>query len=143
MLFSCTEDILEVDLLIKNGIVYNGKDSIPSQTVIAVLDDKIVFIGAADEQKIQASKTIDAKGMIVCPGFIDPHTHADRELKEPDKSHNHPFLMQGVTTVVVGSDGKSFFPTQEFKDAVYEARHWNQCCAPRWAWYGSRDCYWP
>ena len=117
---ACKKKEIEADILIKNGTVYNGIDDTPQQDIsIAIKEDKIVFIGKKNEATIQAKKTIDAKGFIVCPGFIDPHTHADRELKKPDQSHNLPFLMQGITTVVVGSDGQSFFPTSEFK-ALYE-----------------------
>ena len=110
---------MQVDILINNGLVYTGTTTTPSKVSIAIKGDKIVFIGTPKEIVIKAEKTIDADGLIVCPGFIDPHTHADRDLRKPDKSHNLPFLMQGVTTVVVGNDGNSFFPSSEFKE-LYE-----------------------
>lgn len=116
---SCQQEELALDILIQNGTVYNGIDSNSSKVSIGIVADKIVFIGKEKGKSIQAKKTIDASDLIVCPGFIDPHTHADRELREPKKSHNTPFLMQGITTVVVGSDGQSFFPTSKFK-ALYE-----------------------
>ncbi|MBE9489385.1 MAG: amidohydrolase family protein, partial [Bacteroidetes bacterium] len=47
---------------------------------------------------------------------IDPHTHADGDLADAKQSHNQPFLFQGVTTVVVGNDGNSLFPTSKYKD---------------------------
>ena len=96
---------LTVDILIQNGIVYDGVTSSPTNKAIGIVKDKIVYFGDEKGVNIVANKIIDATGMIVCPGFIDPHTHADRELREPEKSHNRPFLMQGVTTVVVGNDG--------------------------------------
>ncbi|MFK7774631.1 MAG: amidohydrolase family protein, partial [Saprospiraceae bacterium] len=116
---SCQNKELHVDLLIKNGIVYNGIDTLPNHFSIAIKDDKIVYIGDEKNLTIHTVKTIDANGLIVCPGFIDPHTHSDRELKLPERSHNLPFLMQGITTVVAGNDGNSFFPTKDFK-ALYE-----------------------
>lgn len=119
-IFSCKKKEMQVDILIKNGLVYNGKTTEPSKASIAIKGDRIVFIGEQKGIVIKATKTIDADGLIVCPGFIDPHTHADRELKDSVKSHNLPFLMQGVTTVVVGNDGDSYFPTKKFK-AIYEA----------------------
>jgi N-acyl-D-aspartate/D-glutamate deacylase len=112
--YSCKKDI-NADILIKNGIVYNGIDSIPSNASIAIKDDKIVFVGDENAVNIIALKTIDANGLIVSPGFIDPHTHADRDLKTLENSHNKPFLFQGITTVVVGNDGNSFYPTSKFK----------------------------
>jgi len=114
LLFSCGEKSIQADILIQNGTVYNGTDSISSNAAIAIKDDKIIFVGDAKRVHIAAKKTIDAHGMIVSPGFIDPHTHADRELKIPSKSHNKPFLFQGVTTVVVGNDGDSYYPTSKF-----------------------------
>lgn len=116
---SCNHEELTVDLLIKNGTVYNGIDTLPNHFSIGIKDDRIVYIGDEKKLTIVAGKTIDANGLIVCPGFIDPHTHSDRELKLPEKSHNLPFLMQGITTVVAGNDGNSFFPTKDFK-ALYE-----------------------
>ena len=114
--FSCSKKSIEAEILIQNGIVYNGIDKTSTSFSIAIKDDKIVFVGDENSVSIHASKTIDAKGLIVSPGFIDPHTHADRELKDPEKSHNKPFLFQGITTVVVGNDGDSFFPTSEYKE---------------------------
>lgn len=112
---SCSEKVIEADILIINGLVYNGLDKMPEGTKIAIQSDKIVFVGKKEESYFKAKKIINAKGKIVSPGFIDPHTHADRELKDPKLSHNKPFLFQGITTVVVGNDGDSFFPSIEYK----------------------------
>lgn len=110
---SCKKSII-ADIVIRNGIVYNGENEVPIKASVAIKDDKIIFVGNENNLTINALKIIDASGLIVSPGFIDPHTHADRELKDSDKSHNLPFLMQGVTTVVVGNDGDSFYPTEKF-----------------------------
>ena len=112
--FSCSKKNIEADILIKNGTVYNGKDAIPTHKSIVIKDDKIVFIGDENLVSITASKTIDAKGLIVSPGFIDPHTHSGGDLKDPQESHNKPFLFQGITTVVIGNDDGSFFPSSEY-----------------------------
>ena len=113
--FSCSKKVVDADILIKNGMVYNGSDTIPNHSSIAIKDDMIIFIGDESSVTINAIKTIDAKGSVVCPGFIDPHTHADRDLKKNKDSHNKPFLFQGITTVVVGNDGSSFYPIIEYK----------------------------
>jgi len=118
---SCNERKIDADILIINGTVYDGIDLDPKSKCIAVKNDKIVFIGDEASVNISAKKTIDARGMIVSPGFIDPHTHADRDLNKPDKSHNKPFLFQGITTVVVGNDGGSFYPISEYKN-LYESQ---------------------
>jgi N-acyl-D-amino-acid deacylase len=114
LVFSCTKKKIDADVLIKNGTVYNGIDNTPTNNYIAIKNDKIVFIGDGKSVSINAKKIIDAKGMIVSPGFIDPHTHADRDLKDPKNSHNKPFLFQGITTVVTGNDGDSFYPTSKY-----------------------------
>jgi len=112
-LISCKKEI-KADILITNGTVYNGTDTIPSYVFIAIKGDRIVFIGDESSASITASKIIDAKGFIVSPGFIDPHTHADRDLNHPKTSSNLPFLMQGISTVVVGNDGDSFYPISKY-----------------------------
>ncbi len=118
-LISCKKEIT-ADLLIKNGTVYNGIDSSPGYVSIAVKDDKIVFVGDGNTVEIKAEKTIDAKGLIVSPGFIDPHTHADREYKDKKTAHNLPFMMQGITTTIVGNDGDSFYPIKKYQKLYTE-----------------------
>ncbi|MGW9685484.1 N-acyl-D-amino-acid deacylase family protein [Flagellimonas sp. 2504JD1-5] len=116
---SCSGPQQYVDILIVNGDVYNGLDNEPSKVSIGLKDDKIVFVGNKTEN-ITAQKTIDASGLIVAPGFIDPHTHADRDLIKPETAANLPFLMQGVTTVIVGNDGDSFYPLSKYKNLYTE-----------------------
>ncbi len=116
VLSACSKKSIEADILINNGTVYNGTDTIPSNVSIAIKGEKIIFVGEKNSVSINSSKIIDAKGMIVCPGFIDPHTHADRDLTKPKDSHNKPFLFQGITTVAVGNDGESFYPTSKINE---------------------------
>jgi N-acyl-D-aspartate/D-glutamate deacylase len=119
-MLSCTSKKKVVaDIKIINGIVYSGCDTIPEKVSIAIKGDKIIFIGNEKLVRLKTQKIIDANGQIVCPGFIDPHTHADRDLINSKTSHNLPFLMQGVTTVIVGNDGESYFPTKKYKE-VFE-----------------------
>ncbi|MCB0472286.1 MAG: amidohydrolase family protein, partial [Flavobacteriaceae bacterium] len=112
---SCKRKV-DADILIINGMVYTGIDKAPDNTVIAVNNDTISFIGDKKDATITANKVIDASGFIVCPGFIDPHTHADRDLNDPERSDNKPFLFQGTTTVVVGNDGDSYYPVSKYRD---------------------------
>lgn len=107
---ACTHPAIKADILIKNGTVYNGMDTVPSIVDIAVKEDKIAYVGSAGKVQINASKIINAAGLTVSPGFIDPHTHATNDLVNENLSDNKPFLFQGVTTVVVGNDGSSPYP---------------------------------
>lgn len=112
---SCSKPKIAADILITNGTVYTGVDTIPHNVSIAVKENKIVFVGDESSVIINANKIIDAIGLIVSPGFIDPHTHADSDLTDPKKSSNQPFLFQGITTVVIGNDGNSLYPTNKYK----------------------------
>ena len=116
---SCAKKIVDLDILIENGTVFNGVDSIPRLQSVGIKDGKIVFIGNTADGKVKAGKTINAQNLIVCPGFIDPHTHADKDLASKKTAHNLPFLKQGVTTVVVGNDGRSLFPIKKYRD-IYQ-----------------------
>jgi N-acyl-D-amino-acid deacylase len=94
-----------IDLLIRGGQVLDGSGADAVQTDVGVRDDRIVFIGNSVKAHVQASRVIDASGLIVSPGFIDPHTHADADLLDSVRHSNLNYLMQGVTTVIVGNDG--------------------------------------
>ncbi|TAJ72817.1 MAG: D-aminoacylase [Phenylobacterium sp.] len=96
-----------VDLLIRGGQVYTGDLSAPSVADVGVKGDRIVFVGDAGKAGVTAAKTIEAKGRMVAPGFIDAHTHATGELASQDPKARLLLrqLTQGVTTSVIGVDG--------------------------------------
>lgn len=93
------------DIIIRGGTIYNGEEGKPFVGDVVIRGDRIVHVGRADDYS--AGRIVDAKGMIVVPGFIDPHTHADGFLRSPDKAVrvNAAWLNQGVSTVVIGVDG--------------------------------------
>lgn len=93
-----------VDLIIRGGIVYTGSDA-PFVGDVAVSGDRIRAVGP--NLRFTASRIINAPGMIVAPGFIDPHTHVGEQLasSDPAKRLIAAFLMQGVTTAFIGNDG--------------------------------------
>jgi N-acyl-D-amino-acid deacylase len=93
-----------VDLLIRGGSVIDGTGSAARRADVGITGDRITFIGDA-RAGVNASRTIDATGMIVAPGFIDPHTHSAGDLSSPQRRGNVNYLLQGVTTVVNNNDG--------------------------------------
>lgn len=94
-----------VDVIIRGGTIYDGGEGKPFVGDVAIRGDRIVYVGKSGRHK--AGKVIDAKGMIVAPGFIDPHTHADSFIRSPDRAVrvNAAWLNQGATTVMIGVDG--------------------------------------
>jgi N-acyl-D-amino-acid deacylase len=94
----------KVDLLIRGGTVYTG-DGAAFVGDVAVKGDRIVAV--AKHLSTPAARVIDAKDMVVAPGFIDPHTHMGDDLAsdDPEKRLVPAFLMQGVTTAFIGNDG--------------------------------------
>lgn len=99
------EPPLEADLLIRGGTVYPG-GAAPFTGDVAIRGDRIVAAGP--RLHVAAKRTIDASGLVVAPGFIDPHAHMEGWLTadDPQRRLIEPFLMQGVTTVFVGNDGR-------------------------------------
>lgn len=95
----------QADVLITGGKVYDGSTAAPITGDVAITGDKIVYVGP--KAPMTAKRTIDAKGMVVSPGLIDAHTHADHFLEDSSKSERAvpAWVMQGVSTVFVGVDG--------------------------------------
>src|SRR4051794_2372795 len=93
------------DVLLRGGSVVDGTGAPARRADVAVSGDRVVFIGDAVRAGIQARRTIDATGLVVAPGFIDPHTHTLEDLSAPARRGNADYLLQGVTTVVTNNDG--------------------------------------
>ena len=100
-----------LDLLITGGLVVDGSGSPGFHAAVGVSDER-VSIHRGDTSRLEAARVIDATGHVVCPGFIDLHSHAGLTiLGEP---HHDPKVRQGVTTELIGIDGISHAP---FKSA--------------------------
>src|SRR5882672_3417268 len=69
---------MTIDLLIKNGLIVDGSGMAQFRGDVAVTDGMIVDVGRLHGPL--ATRTIDAGGCVVAPGFIDPHTHLDPQL---------------------------------------------------------------
>ncbi|NCI47541.1 N-acyl-D-amino-acid deacylase family protein [Sediminibacterium soli] len=91
------------DVLIRNGKILDGTGNSWVYGDIAVKNGKIAATGRLD--KWTATRTIDAAGLFVAPGFIDVHTHIEDDEKRNPTADN--FIYDGVTTVITGNCGSS------------------------------------
>ena len=114
----------DFDTLITGGTVYDGTDAAPQVADIGIRKGRIAAIGKITGT---AANIIDAKGLIVTPGFIDIHTHCDLTFKRlgikrylayvmPSFKGNYNYLYQGVTTVVTGNCGMGYTNLEEWFD---------------------------
>lgn len=94
-----------LDILIRGGTLVDGSGAAARPADVGIAGDRVVFVGDAAHERVSATRTIDARGLIVAPGFIDPHTHTAGDLSGRNTRANVPYLMQGVTTVVTNNDG--------------------------------------
>ena len=111
-----------LDVRIRGGLVYDGTGGEPVRTDIAIAGDTITDL--ADLSRAEARHTVDATGRIVCPGFIDVHTHSDTYLLIEPLSPSK--IYQGITTEVTGNCGASGAPVggdyrlpSDWRDKVY------------------------
>ncbi len=111
---------VSAEILITGGTVYDGHDSPARMLDIAITDDQITYVGPKGQTAINADRIIDAAGLIVAPGFIDPHTHSLEDLRSPDRKLNANYLTQGVTTVFNGNDGGGPSNIREALDQLEE-----------------------
>ena len=94
-----------LDLIIRNGKVVDGT-GLPAYTGdIGINNGKIVITGSVKES---AKEEIDASGLVVSPGFIDPHTHFDAQLLWDGRAK--PAIEHGITTIVPGNCSLSLAP---------------------------------
>ncbi|MGL6064905.1 MAG: N-acyl-D-amino-acid deacylase family protein [Fusobacteriaceae bacterium] len=119
-------------ILIKNGLIVDGNNTTPFIGDLLIDGEKISSIGKKIETK-DIDRIIDAKGLVVAPGFIDTHTHSD--LKILETPYNETKARQGITTELLGQDGvgmaplpKKFIPSWKKNlaglDGVSESINW-------------------
>ena len=100
----------QYDVIILNGKIIDGTGNSWYYSDIAIKDGKIVSIGKFNN--ITAPKVINAKGLIIAPGFIDVHGHIESGVFENPSAGN--YIYDGVTTVVTGNCGNSAESIQRF-----------------------------
>ena len=113
------------DLLLAGGLVFDGSGNPAVRADVGIRGDEVVAIGRlAGKEGHDAARTIDVTGLYLAPGWVDLHSHADRSLAgdnmEERKAVN--LVAQGITTVVMGADGRN--PVWPIRDeiAAYESR---------------------
>ena len=116
LLFACALNAQTYDLVIQGGTVADGSGNRSWQADVAIQGDRIAAIG--DLAKAPRKRTINAKGLVVAPGFIDMHNHSDDSLLDEPKCES--MIRQGVTTMVLG-EGASQGPV---RSDAQPARPW-------------------
>lgn len=108
------------DVVIDGGLVADGSGGPPAVADVGVLGDRIAAVG--DLRGAARARTIDARGLVVAPGFVDVHSHSDISLLADPRAESE--LLQGVTTQIVGNCGHGPAPiadTAPFRANVYGA----------------------
>ncbi len=112
-----------MDILICNGLVADGTSNPLYPADVMIEDDRITEVGRL--QDAQAARIIDAHGKIVCPGFIDCHSHTDWTI------HTNPTVQstirQGVTTEIVGNCGMGNAPVSDLSREKVASRLREYC----------------
>jgi len=126
-----------LDILIKNGEIYDGSGGRPFRGNVGIAGDRIVEVGQLAEAA--ATTVIDASGLAVAPGFIDSHSHSDPTLLANPRAESK--IRQGVTTEVIGQCGSSAAPLLGPAVAVVDMSYEKYGLRSNWttlAEYGAR-----
>ena len=98
-----------MDLAIRNATIVDGTGAPARQGDLGITDGRITVVAEPGSAALDgAARTIDATGLLLAPGFVDPHTHYDAQLFwDPTAS---PSNLHGVTTVIAGNCGFTLAP---------------------------------
>ncbi len=104
--------------LLRGGTVVDGTGRPRFRADVRVAGSRVVAIGAL--RPVPGEGVLDCGGLVVAPGFIDPHSHADNGLAEDPEAATQ--VRQGITTAVVGQDGGSRWPLADFWSDIQRIR---------------------
>ncbi|MFN7798139.1 N-acyl-D-amino-acid deacylase family protein [Gemmatimonas sp.] len=93
------------DLVLRGGAVFDGLGGAAREMDVAMRAGRITAM--APRLAVRGREEIDARGLVVAPGFVDIHSHGDSSLREDPRAES--VIRQGITTIVVGADGSSRF----------------------------------
>jgi N-acyl-D-amino-acid deacylase len=105
-----------LDVLIKNALVIDGTGIPAFKANVGIADGRIALVAEGIER--ETKRTVEARGLHIAPGFIDPHTHSDLTLLADPLAQSK--IRQGVTTEVIGNCGVS--PAPLLGDAEEQTR---------------------
>jgi len=123
------------DIIISGGMIIDGSGKEGYRADLGILKERIAAIGQFVPE--MAHRLVDAEGLIVAPGFIDPHTHSDFTILLDPSAESK--IRQGVTTEIAGNCGFSVFPVSpESLPAVKDYTRFFPGELP-WQWSDYRD----
>jgi N-acyl-D-amino-acid deacylase len=100
--------------LVVNAVVVDGSGAPGRRASVRLADGRILAVGALE--RAPGDRVVDARGLVLAPGFIDTHAHYDDSLlARPDAL---PAVSQGITTIVVGQDGDHPYPLAGFFESL-------------------------
>jgi N-acyl-D-aspartate/D-glutamate deacylase len=107
-----------VDIILENATVVDGSGGVPFNADVGIEREAVRAVG--DLRGSEAARRMDVRGKVVCPGFIDAHSHADLTLFREDHARLlEPLVRQGITTFVGGNCGMALSPvTRRNRDAT-------------------------
>lgn len=128
---SCKKIEIPYDVIIQNGTVVDGTGAPAYRASIAIKKDKIVKISKEKIDAAQALRLVDAKGLIISPGFIDMHTNVEVNIQDYPSAEN--FIRQGITTLMASlHSGDQAFPLDTYADTLKMAPNMGYFAGHSW-----------